>query len=131
MNGRLYPNGIPEWGPWEASRLHWWPEDHLDLILSTTGERKVRTVEELEAAIKEPMTVAPTRNVWIHESLEDEARRVCEAGRPIEILSVRPSACGVQRTSERIGRGVPGSPNEKSSQTYRSAVSTFPSSLLC
>ncbi len=30
LGGRLHPNGIPEWGPWVASRLHWWPEDHLD-----------------------------------------------------------------------------------------------------
>ena len=44
----------------------------MDKILSTTRERKVRTTEELEAAIKEPMKVAPTRNIWIHESLEDE-----------------------------------------------------------
>jgi hypothetical protein len=33
-------------------------------------------VEELEAAIKEPMMVALTRNIWIHESLEDEGRRL-------------------------------------------------------
>ena len=76
MGGRLHLDGIPDWGPWEASRLHWWPEDHLDLVLTTTRERKVRTPEELEAAIQEPMNVAPTRNVWIHESLEDEARRL-------------------------------------------------------
>jgi hypothetical protein len=25
LGGRLHPDGIPEWGPWEASRLHWWP----------------------------------------------------------------------------------------------------------
>ncbi len=35
----------------------------------------------LEAAIREPMKVSPTRNVWIHESLEDEARRVWEKTR--------------------------------------------------
>ena len=29
-------------------------------------------MEELRTAIKEPMKVAPTRIVWIHESLEDE-----------------------------------------------------------
>ena len=73
----VYPGG----GSWDSSRLHGGPEDHLDLVLSTTKERKVRTTEELEAAMNEPMKVAPTRNVWIHESLEDEARRVWEAGR--------------------------------------------------
>ncbi len=45
LGGRLHPNGIPEWGLWEASRLRWWPEDHLDLVLTTTRERKVRTTE--------------------------------------------------------------------------------------
>ncbi len=75
LAGRLHPDGVPDWGPWEAERLHWWTEDHLDVVLTTTGERKVRTTEERKAAIKEPMRVAPTRKVWIHESLEDEARR--------------------------------------------------------
>ncbi len=36
LGGRLHPDGIPEWRPWEASRLNWWPEDHLDLVLTTT-----------------------------------------------------------------------------------------------
>jgi hypothetical protein len=35
-----------------GGRLHWWPKGHLDLVLTTTRERKVRTTEELEAAIK-------------------------------------------------------------------------------
>jgi hypothetical protein len=47
----------------------------------------IRTREELEAAIKEPMRVAPIRNVWIHESLEDEARRLWERDRPSESAS--------------------------------------------
>jgi hypothetical protein len=59
--------------------LDWWPEDHLDKILLTTGERKIRTREELDAVMKEPRGVAPTRNVWIHESLEDDARRLWDA----------------------------------------------------
>ena len=54
----------------------------MDLILPTTRDCKVRTTEELEAATKEPLKVAPTRNVWIHESLEDEARRLWERDRP-------------------------------------------------
>ena len=57
LGGRLHPNGIPDWGPWEASRLHWWPEDHRDKILTTTTDRKVQTTEELEVAMREPMNV--------------------------------------------------------------------------
>ena len=60
MGGRLPPNGILEPGPWDSSRLHWWPEDHLDLALRTIREQKVRTTEELEAAMKERIRVAPT-----------------------------------------------------------------------
>ena len=61
--------------------LNEWPrtESYIDPgLVGAAGDRKVRTKEELEAAIKEPRGVAPTRNVWIHESLEDEARRVWE-----------------------------------------------------
>ena len=50
----------------------------MDLIFPTTRERKVQTAEELAAAIKEPMMIAPTRDIWIHECLEDEARRLWE-----------------------------------------------------
>jgi len=35
------------------------------------------TREELEAVMKEPKR-APTREVWMHESLVDEARRLWE-----------------------------------------------------
>jgi hypothetical protein len=77
LGGRLLPNGIPQWGPWDSSRLHWWTEDYCTLL----RDRKVQTAEELDAVMKEPTGVAPTRNIWIHESLEDEARRMWEAGR--------------------------------------------------
>jgi hypothetical protein len=100
LGGRLHVAGIPEWGPWEASRLHWWPEDHLDL-LTTTRERKVRTTEELEAAVKEPMTVAPTRNVWIHESLEDEGA----ARKPIHPVGESPTR-GVAQLAAVVLSGV-------------------------
>jgi len=78
LGGRLHPDDVPDWGPWESSRLHCWTEDHLDLILGTTRERRLRTKEEVSAEVREPKGVAPTRNVWIHESLEDEARRLWE-----------------------------------------------------
>ncbi len=44
-------------GTLKAARLHWWPEDHLDKILTTTRERKIRSTEELEAAMKEPRAI--------------------------------------------------------------------------
>lgn len=80
---RLLVDGAPEGRPWDSGRLDWWREDQLDLILAN-GEygAKVRTLEELEAALRAPMKVAPTRRVWIHELLEDDARRLCEANRP-------------------------------------------------
>lgn len=82
MGGRLHVTGVPEWGPWNTSALDWWPEDQLDPILrSEAYGEKVRTLEELEAALKVPMKVAPTRCVWIHQSLEGDARRLWERAR--------------------------------------------------
>jgi hypothetical protein len=83
LGDRLHVAGVAEWGPWESSRLDWWPEDHLDLILpgGRYGE-KVHTLEELEAALKEPMKFAPTRRVWIHEILG--RRRATPMGRDAE-----------------------------------------------
>ncbi len=79
MGGRLHVTGVPEWGPWDSARLDWWPEDQLDFILpgGRYGE-KVRTLEELEAALQAPMKAAPTRRVWIQESLEDDTQRLWE-----------------------------------------------------
>lgn len=74
-------SGIVEWQPWDSSRLDWWDEDKLDPILAGGAYGvKVRTAEELEAALKAPAGVAPTKQVWIHEALEDGARRVWERG---------------------------------------------------
>jgi hypothetical protein len=39
------------------------------------GDRVVRTKEELEAALREPNGVSPSRTLWIHEDLEDAIRR--------------------------------------------------------
>ncbi len=51
----------------------------MEFLLGTDPiYRKARTREELEAVMKEPRGVSPTREVWVHESLVDEARRLWE-----------------------------------------------------
>jgi hypothetical protein len=70
LGGHLHVRGIPDWGPWGHSRLECAHENVVDMILSEiTGDRKVRTRKELDAAMKEPKGTSPTRYVWIHESL--------------------------------------------------------------
>jgi hypothetical protein len=39
LDGRLHVDGIQDRGPWEASRLHRWPEDHLDPVITIPRER--------------------------------------------------------------------------------------------
>jgi hypothetical protein len=47
------------------------------MILSPiTGDRKIRTPEELGAVMKEPRRSAPTRYVWLHKSLVEESHRL-------------------------------------------------------
>ena len=62
---------------WDTRRLDRSQDDQLDLIL-VKGEysHKIRTLEELEALLRAPMKVAPTRCVWIHESMEGDARHL-------------------------------------------------------
>lgn len=77
MAGRLHV--LAEGRPWDPTMLDWWSEDQLDLILAGgTYGVKVRIVEELEAALRAPAGVAPTRRIWVHEALEGEARRLWE-----------------------------------------------------
>ncbi len=79
LGGRLHVRGIPDRGPWNPLRLEWDDEEFVDILLSTRqADRKVRIREELEAVMKEPKNVAPTRYIWMHESLVDDARRLWE-----------------------------------------------------
>ncbi len=69
-------------GPWDSRRFDWWKEDELDLILrSRANGEKIRTGVELEAVVKAPTGVTPTRRVWIREDLLDDARRMWKAER--------------------------------------------------
>ncbi len=61
LGGHLHVRGIPDWGPWNPSRLEWADEEFVDLLLSKNiGDRKARTVRELEVVMREPLKVAPT-----------------------------------------------------------------------
>ena len=51
----------------------------MDLLLEVRqADRKVRTREELEIVMGEPRNVAPTKCIWLHESLVDDAHRLWE-----------------------------------------------------
>lgn len=78
--GRLHILGLARGGPWNATRLEWREEPGLDTLLnSRAGDRKVRSREELEAAVNAPAGGMPTRFLWIHEALVEDARRLWEA----------------------------------------------------
>jgi hypothetical protein len=78
LGGHLHVRGIPDWGPWNPSRLEWADEAFVDMLLSKDqADRKARTREELEAVMTEPKR-APSREVWMHESLVDDARWLWE-----------------------------------------------------
>ncbi len=73
--GRLRILGLPQGGSWDPSRLEWREEPELDTLVNPkAGDRKVRTREELEAIVTAPEI--PTRFLWIHESLLEDARRL-------------------------------------------------------
>ena len=79
LGGHLHVRGIPDWGSWDPSRFEWADEAFVDMILSKNPtDRKTRTREELGAIMEEPLNVAPSREIWMHESLVDEARRLWE-----------------------------------------------------
>ncbi len=65
-------------------------EAFVNILLSTRqADHKVRTCEELEAIMKESKR-APTREVWMHESLVDDAHRLWEE--MVADLKRKPSA---------------------------------------
>jgi hypothetical protein len=81
MTGRLYPQGISEWGPWDATQLRYVTEDAITIQVPGV-EAKVDDPSEilrhLDASAARPL---PTRTLWIREGLEEEVRRIWERGR--------------------------------------------------
>jgi hypothetical protein len=79
LGGFLHVRDIPDWGPWRVESIEYTQESFVDAILRPgTRDRKVRTPEELQATLAEPRGPAPSRTLWMHESLLDEARRLWE-----------------------------------------------------
>jgi hypothetical protein len=82
LSGRFVVRGIGLSGPWNRNWLKYRREGQIDLRLNSTVDgRKVKTIEELEAAIGDPMMGITTRNVWVHENLEKEAERLWQEAR--------------------------------------------------
>jgi hypothetical protein len=82
LRGNLHIHGIPERGPWDFTKLRMLTEEELDAVLiPAAGDRRIRTRLELSAALTEPSRPAPTRQIWIHESLLDDVRQLWETAR--------------------------------------------------
>jgi hypothetical protein len=79
--GRLHILGLARGGPWTPGRLEWREESMLDLLVNRrAGDRKVTSREELETIVQAPAGAMPSRFLWIHEALVEEARRLWETG---------------------------------------------------
>ncbi len=72
MRGRLYPDGIPQGGPWDATALVYWTEPEVDMILNV-NVRKVQAAAELREALRESQGRAASLRLWLLEGLEDAA----------------------------------------------------------
>lgn len=73
--------GIPAWGPWDDSRLHFrdGPALDLSLKLSTAAEeRKIRTRSEFNAAMEDFQQLSGPLILWIPERLIGDVRDVWE-----------------------------------------------------
>ena len=79
LGGRMHVRGIPDWGPWDPTRLEWHTEAEIKPgLVPAAGDGMVRTNAELETITQAPARPSPTRFVWIHESLVSEVRQLWE-----------------------------------------------------
>jgi hypothetical protein len=73
--------GVPAWGPWNDSRLHFREERALDLSLKLPAgaqEHKIRTRADFDAAIEEAQRLSAPRTLWIPERLIGDVRTLWE-----------------------------------------------------
>ena len=81
MARRLYPEGIGERGPWDSQRLVYWPEEAVRIALRQGIDRVARTVEDLEAVVRNSEQGSPAIRVWIQEGLEERVRALWQQSR--------------------------------------------------
>lgn len=77
--GEFHIRGIADDGAWDTGRLKYRREGQIEIDLaSAADDRKIKTVVELLATMMEAMASRATTNMWIHESLEGEAKSFWE-----------------------------------------------------
>lgn len=80
MGGGLHVQGISDdQCAWESRQLVWFSEQQVKLISQPlAGDRKAKTRDELEQTVRASERGLPTIKLWVHESLEDAARKLWE-----------------------------------------------------
>ena len=82
MAGRLHLSDLPDFDPWELSRITYTDEGEVDLILPRMVLiRKVRTVEELDEALRDSEEAAGSMGLYVRENLLEETKTRWEQAR--------------------------------------------------
>ncbi len=72
---RLHLGDLPDHGPWDSSRIVYTDEREVDLMLPRMMMmQKVRTLEELDEALKVSEKALGSESLYVHEGLLDEAK---------------------------------------------------------
>ncbi len=84
--------------------MAFWNDADVNMIINhRSGDRKVRSAEELEDALRASVVGLPAIKLWIHEALQEEVRTetrcrpVAYAGAPALGNSIVAGACGTTR----------------------------------
>ncbi len=102
--------GIPAWGPWDDSRLHFRDGPALNLSLKLSNEaheRKIRTRSEFNAAMRNFHKLSGPLVLWIPERLIGEVRGVWE-----DLLTFR-NKIETALPPARLGDRAPGKPQTR------------------
>ena len=77
--GRLHQPAVVEAGAWDPRRVDYQEEPVVDALLTMmVTDRKVQTLEQIDAEVERSKHHPPSRTLWIPETLEGEVRRRVE-----------------------------------------------------